>query len=192
MFLIMSGLQATPKICHAESQEEIDAIEGVAGVPHTYPIMITFLVLGLIGLPIGAEFTVDGAQFIARSWNVSETAIGLTVVALGTTLPELATALIAVRRGECGLALGNILGSNLFNILAIMGVTSILTPITIPDQILYIDLWVMLAASLAIFPFALGGGELGRIPALAFVAAYIIYIVFAISPDGGSAAIAGF
>ncbi len=191
-FLVVSAFQISPAPCRPESQEEIDAIEGVAGVPHTYPIMISFLVLGLVGLPIGAEFTVDGAQTIARSWNVSETAIGLTVVALGTTLPELATALIAVRRGESGLALGNILGSNLFNILAIMGVTAIVTPVAIPDQILYVDLWVMLAASLVIFPFALGSGVLGRVPASAFVLAYIAYVAFSISPAGSNAVVAGF
>ncbi len=192
LFLVVSAFQVSPSPSSPESQEEIDAIEGVAGVPHTYPVMISFLLLGLIGLPVGAEFTVDGAQTIARSWHISETAIGLTVVALGTTLPELVTALIAVRRGECGLALGNILGSNLFNILAIMGVTAIVTPIEVPEQILYFDLWIMLAASLAIFPFALGGGLLGRVPAFGFVIAYIAYIAYSISPGGNNAALAGF
>ncbi|MBL4757000.1 MAG: calcium/sodium antiporter [Rhizobiales bacterium] len=182
MFLFVSGKAIVDEPCREETQEEIDAIEGVVGVPHSNFVMIAFLVVGLIGLPIGAHFTVEGAQVIARAWNVSEAAIGLTVIALGTTLPELVTALIAVKRGECGLALGNVLGSNLFNILAIMGVTAVVTPIEIPEQILHMDLWVMIAVTLLVFPFALGHFTLTRLPALAFVAAYIAYLAFAISP----------
>lgn len=192
IFLIDSGKRSSKNPCQPESQEEIDAIEGVAGVPHTYKIIALFLIVGLIGLPFGAHLTVDAAQSIARAWHVSETAIGLTIIALGTSLPELATTLVALRRNECGLAMGNILGSNLFNILAIMGVTAVVTPLAVPEQVLRFDLWVMLAAALAMVPFAFGRHMLTRLPATAFVTAYIAYIAFAIMPRHGGAVTAGF
>lgn len=168
---------------------EVELIDGVEGVPHALPAMTAFIAIGLVGLPIGAHFTVESAQVIARTWGISEAAIGLTLVALGTSLPELATTLSAAMRNHCGLALGNVLGSNLFNILGIMGTTALVTPVSVPVEFLRVDLWIMLAATLAIMPFALTRKALTRLPALMFVLAYLAYVGFAIMPDG--AALAG-
>jgi cation:H+ antiporter len=165
--------------CGPEAVEEID---GVSGVPRTYLGMLAFLLLGLIGLPMGAHLTVEAARQLAFHWGVSEAAMGLTVVALGTSLPELATTLVAAMRRHCGLALGNVLGSNLFNILGIMGTTSVVTPVPVPDRFLDVDLWVMLFTTLLVMPFVIGRRTLTRLPALGFVIAYVAYIALVIMP----------
>jgi len=141
------------------------------------------LVAGLIGLPLGAQLTVDSASQIALNFGVSEATIGLTIVAIGTSLPELATTVSAAYRGHAGLALGNVLGSNLFNILAIMGLTAMVTPIPVPDVIKQVDIWIMLAAALAITPFILGKRCITRLSGIAFVAIYVVYISSAFMPS---------
>lgn len=160
----------------------INEIEGVGGVPHTLLGIFAFVLLGLIGLPMGGHFTVEAARQLAVQWGVSEASIGLTVVALGTSLPELATTLVAAFRRHCGLALGNVLGSNLFNILAIMGTVSVVTPVPVAPRFLHVDLWIMLMASLLVMPFAIGRRTLTRIPALGLVIGYIAYIALVMMP----------
>lgn len=147
------------------------------------PLFVALLLLGgIIGLPIAAQLTVMSAVNIAKTFHVSEATIGLTIVAFGTSLPELATTVAAAFRRQCGLALGNVLGSNLFNILAIMGVTTMVAPISVPEQFLRVDLWVMLAATLAIMPFIFGRWRITRLPALGLVLGYVIYIGIVLSP----------
>jgi cation:H+ antiporter len=182
-FLVQSGMCATAgRKPGCESTvpcaEEVDP----QSVPRSPWVMGAFLLAGLIGLPAGAHLTVAAAQDIAMTWGVPEAAIGLTLVAIGTSLPELATTVAAIMRGHCGLALGNVLGSNLFNILAIMGITSVIVPIPVPQEFLEVDLWVMLAATLAITPYALRRKALTRLPAVAFVVAYISYVAMVILP----------
>ncbi|MCC5958135.1 MAG: calcium/sodium antiporter [Rhodobacteraceae bacterium] len=112
-----------------------------------------FTALGIIGLPLGANLLVSGAVDIAETLGVSDLMIGLTVVAVGTSLPELATTLMAAIRREGGVALGNIIGSNLFNLALILGVAGLFGAMPIPAQMMQLDLWIMLAASLALAPF---------------------------------------
>lgn len=112
-----------------------------------------FTALGIIGLPLGANLLVSGAVDIAETLGVSDLMIGLTVVAVGTSLPELATTLMAAIRREGGVALGNIIGSNLFNLALILGVAGLLGAMPIPAQMMQLDLWVMLAAALVLAPF---------------------------------------
>lgn len=162
--------------------ESVETIDGVEGVPRSLPIMMLFILSGIIGLPIGAHLTVDAAQVIARSWHVSEATIGLTVIALGTSLPELATTVIAAARRDCGLALGNVLGSNLFNLLGVIGITAMITDLPVPPQMLNLDLWIMLGASLAITPFVFKRLTITRLPAAGFVLAYLSYIAFVVNP----------
>jgi cation:H+ antiporter len=111
------------------------------------------LALGLAGLPLGADLLVDGATSIARAFGVSETVIGLTLVAIGTSLPELATTVMAAIRGRAEVALGNVLGSNMFNLLGIMGIAVLVGPVPVDPAFLRLDLWVMLGASLLLIPF---------------------------------------
>ena len=145
-------------------------------------MMALFLTFGIIGMPIGAHFTVHGAVELASELGVSQAAIGLTVIALGTSLPELATTVAAALRKNCGLALGNVLGSNLFNMLAIMGLTAMVTPVPVPEVFLKVDLWVMLAAVLAIAPFVMRRVRITRLPGLILVLSYIVYIVAVYAP----------
>ena len=170
----------------SEFEEEANELIGESqAVSKSLTLTFLLIVVGVVGLPIGAHLTVSGASQIAASLGISNAAIGLTAVALGTSLPELVTTLSCTLRGHGAMAIGNILGSNLFNILAVMGVTAMLAPVPVHEAILRIDLWVMLAAALVITPFALGKLRLTRFPAALFVLAYIAYTVFVLAPKNG-------
>lgn len=136
---------------------------------------------GIIGLPIGAHLLIEGARDIAMSLGVSEAAIGLTLVALGTSLPELAASIMAAFRGRMDVALGNVVGSNLLNILAILGVTSLVTPVPVSAEFATLDIPIMLGATLILLPYLLMGKSMGRLSGLAFVALYIAFVAAVIS-----------
>ena len=137
-------------------------------------------ILGLAGglalTLLGAQFLVTGAISLARTSGVSETVIGLTVVAVGTSLPELATSVIAARKGQSDVALGNILGSNIFNVLGILGMTAVVTPIDVPPAILELDIWLMLGVSAALLVLARTGWRLTRAEGAGLVLAYAAYM----------------
>jgi len=156
--------------------------DDVPPLPGSMWVSIGALVLGLIGLPLAAHLTVDGAADVASAWGVSDAVIGLTIVAIGTSLPELATTVLAAIRQHGALALGNVLGSNLFNMLAIVGITAMVTPLSIPPEVLRLDIWVMLAATVILVPFVVWQVPIGRIAGTAFLFAYVVYIGFLLSP----------
>ena len=139
-----------------------------------------FLALGLVGLPLGADLLVDSSVEIAMIFGVTDTVIGLTLVALGTSLPELATTVMAALRRQADVALGNVIGSNMFNLLAIIGVASLITPIPVDPEFLQFDLWVMLGASLLIFPLVFLARDLTRLWGIALSALYLGYIAIVI------------
>ena len=113
---------------------------------------ITLLLLaGLVGLPLGAQLLVDGAVSIARTYGIRESVIGLTLISVGTSLPELATTAVAAIRRNADVALGNVIGSNMFNTLAIPGIVALLAPIPVDRSILSFDLWVMLGGIVVAF-----------------------------------------
>jgi len=143
-----------------------------------------FVVAGVAGLPLGANLLVSGAAGLASGLGVSDALIGLTLVAVGTSLPELATTVMAAIRREAGVAMGNIIGSNLFNLLAIIGVASLVGPLAVPEGMLRFDLWVMLATSLLIAPFVLRGLPIGRGVGVAFLIGYAAYIVALVAGAG--------
>lgn len=143
--------------------------------------IIVFLVLGLVGLPLGADLLVDNASIIAAQYGVSETVIGLTLVALGTSLPELATTVMAALRKQADVALGNVIGSNMFNLLAIIGIATLVGEIPVDRSFLIFDLWVMLAASLLIIPFVYFKRDITQIWGIALTALYLVYVVVVIS-----------
>ncbi|MCT4654665.1 MAG: calcium/sodium antiporter [Cohaesibacter sp.] len=145
--------------------------------PKNLGLAILFTVIGIIGLPIGGHFTIDGASEIARTWGVSEAAIGLTVVAIGTSLPELVTTMVAAIRNQSAVAIGNVVGSNIFNILAIMGLTATVIDIPVPEEILEFDLWIMLASSALMLPIALWCMRLTKARGIAMLLTYAAYIV---------------
>lgn len=135
------------------------------------------MIVGLIGLPFGADFLVDGASNIARVFGISETVIGLTLVAVGTSLPELATSVIAAFKKQADVAMGNVIGSNVFNLLGIIGVAGFVGSIPVPQSMLHSDLWVMAAAALLLIPFIMMRHHITRAVGIAFVAAYVAYTV---------------
>lgn len=161
----------------ADGQDKIEGAD--PGMPWWQ--IIVFLVLGLIGLPLGADLLVDSASEIARRFGVSDSVIGLTLVALGTSLPELATTVMAVRRGQAEVALGNVIGSNMFNLLAIIGITSLIGTIPVDPSFLEFDLWVMLAVSLMIVPFVFLKKDITRIWGICLTALYVLYVVVVLS-----------
>lgn len=137
------------------------------------------LIVGIIVLMLGAQLTVDNATDLARSLGVSELVIGITLVAVGTSLPELVTSVTAAIRKESDIAIGNVVGSNIFNVLAILGMTAVVQPIAIAEQIVKVDSLVMLGFSLLLLPFVLDR-KLGRIEAVIFILAYIGFTAYAI------------
>lgn len=161
--------------CSGEDEEELDGLEEADPNMPYWRIGI-YLLLGLIGLPMGADLLVDNATVIARMYHISETVIGLTLVAIGTSLPELATTVMATLRRQADVALGNVIGSNMFNLLAIIGIATLVGPISVDPEFLYFDLWVMLAASLLIIPFVFLKKDITRTWGFALTGLYILYL----------------
>lgn len=125
---------------------------------------------------VGARFLVDGAVSIARGYGISEAFIGLTIVAIGTSLPELATSLIAAFRRQSEIAIGNIVGSNIFNVLGILGVTALIAPIPVASRFLTFDLPVMIAVSLVLTGLLLTRPVIGRGVGVVMLAGYAAYV----------------
>ncbi len=157
-------------------EKEIEEIETVGDkeISVLFGILLTF---GGIGLTVlGAKLLVSGAIIVAKNFGISEAVIGLTIVAIGTSLPELATAIIAGVRGHSDLSLGNILGSNVYNILGILGVTAIVEPLHIPKEILSFDIWVMLGATIMLIIVAITKLKITRLEGGVLMATYAIYL----------------
>ncbi len=140
------------------------------------PVSIIFLLFGFIGLALGATLTVDGALGIAKTLGIGQTVVGTTIVALGTTLPEIAATLAASIRRNSGVAIGNIIGSNVFNLLAILGTTSIIVPLPVAPRLLGFDLWVMLAASAVLIPMAFARRPFKRKLGTLLTLTYLAYL----------------
>ncbi|ETW11866.1 sodium/calcium exchanger protein [Roseivivax marinus] len=168
---------------HRRAGEAADAEEDLEGADPSMPWwkIILFLALGLIGLPFGADLLVDSATEIAQRFGVSDTVIGLTMVAVGTSLPELATTVSAALRRQADVALGNVIGSNMFNLLAIIGIASLIAPIEVDPSFLRFDLWVMLGASVLLAPFVLFKMNLTRVWGVVLSAAYVGYVLVVLS-----------
>ena len=147
--------------------------------PSSPVIAALFLVIGMIMLPVGAQITVDNAHIIALNWGLSDEIIGLTVVAIGTSLPELAASIMAVLRGNSNLAIGNVVGSNIFNIAAIMGITVLITPVAVGEHIINLDMWVMLGVSLLLAAIAYYRDAITRWMGLVMIGLYSSYVALA-------------
>jgi cation:H+ antiporter len=150
----------------------------VLGLPTRKRLISLFIILGLIGLPVGAGLVVRGTVQIALAMGVSETVVGLSIVAFATSLPELATTLVAAYKKETEVAIGTIIGSNIFNLLAIMGVATLASPrpIEVPKNFPELDLPVMLGAALLISAFAWFRRPIGRVAGITFTTLYVGYI----------------
>lgn len=173
---------------HTAAFEKAEAAEGVdpALRPRSPPragvlVPLAMAIGGLAVIILGGRLLVDGAVQAARALGMSEEVIGLTIVAVGTSMPEFVTSVVAAIRRQMDVALGNILGSNIYNILGIGGVTALIAPTAVPAQIATFDNWVMVGVSALLLLFAWTGRRLSRFEGGVFVALYIGYVAFLIS-----------
>ena len=151
-----------------------------AEIPRDMPMKtaIIWLIIGLATLLVGADFMVDGAIEIARALGVTELVIGILLVALATSLPELAVSLVSALKGEYGLALGNIVGSNTFNSLAVIGIAAIIHPAALPPSVLSLHIFVLVAFTLVLFAMTYdydGKGHISRLEGVALLVAFLAY-----------------
>ncbi len=165
--------KADPEL-QKEHLEELEELE--KGIPKNVPLATAATVLGIVGLAFGADMLVEGGSEIARSFGVSEEVIGLTLFAFGTSLPELAASVVAAYRGHPDVAIGNVVGSNIFNMMLVGGIVAVVKPIPVPDQVLNFDIWVMLVATVMLLPVLLGWMKLDRKYAFLFFVVYLGYI----------------
>ena len=143
------------------------------------PVSILFIIGGAIAIAVGGDVTVDAASRIASDLGMSQTLIGLTIVSIGTSLPELVTSIVAARKNEVDMALGNAIGSNIFNILMVLGIASAISPISIITENI-IDLCVLIVFTICAWIFAGTKKKIGRIEGFSMVVLYLIYAVYII------------
>lgn len=168
-----------------EYREAVDQVEG-AVVERGLAIQMALLLSGLMVLVVGSQLLVGSATDIAESLGVSDLVIGLTVVAVGTSLPELATSVLAVLRGQRDIAVGNVVGSNLFNLLGVLGLSAIVAGdgVAVGDGSLRLDLPVMLAATVVLLPIFWSGFEIHRWEGVVLVSAYAAYLAYLVLDAG--------
>ena len=151
--------------------------------PQRLWVSLLLTALGLIGVIVGGKWTVDNAVAMARQAGVSDAIIGLTFVAVGTGLPELVTSVIAARRGHSDLAVGNVVGSNIYNLLFVLGMTSIIRPVEVPPVGGHADLLVMAALTAALLPLSMyRERRIGRVGGAMLLTAYVLYVIWRVAP----------
>ena len=173
-FLFDTFRQNSKKTLNKTLNSEI--LESQQKISHSWWTITLFLILGVIGLPLGADLLVTNASALAKGYGVTDAIVGLTLVAIGTSLPELATTFIAFVRKKAEVVLGNLIGSNIFNLFAIIGITSLISPVPVDPTFIKFDFWVMLGASALIAPFILLNIQFNRLSGFLFVALYISYL----------------
>lgn len=172
VFLVIQSRRASKAV-----QDEFET-----GIPTStwdshWAVQIGLIAAGLAMLVVGADWLVDAAVAFARAFGVSDLVIGLTVVAVGTSMPEIATSIVAAMRGQRDIAVGNVVGSNVFNILAVLGAAGIASGVGLPvsEAARNFDLWVMLAVAFACLPIMITGREIARWEGVVFLAYYAAY-----------------
>jgi cation:H+ antiporter len=178
VFLIVQSRRASTIVQETYTQEALPT--PTASSTGQCLVHIGAIIVGLVGLVVGADWLVGGAVAIARAWGMSELVVGLTVVAVGTSLPEVATSIVASIRGERDIAVGNIIGSCLFNILAVLGLTAMLVPggVSVDSAALSFDIPVMIAVSLVCLPIFFTGHLIARWEGGLFFGYYVAYLIY--------------
>ena len=175
LWMIRSAKQARNAGDKLEEEEE-ELIEEEIKILPMWKCLL-FIVGGMIAIKFGGDFVVDGASSIAAGFGLSQTLIGLTIVALGTSLPELVTSIVAARKDEVDMALGNVIGSNIFNILLILGVAAAISPITFLMENI-IDIVILIVMSLVVWIFAWTSKEINRKEGIMMLLMYAVYMVY--------------
>lgn len=168
----------------AEMAQEVEEMSG-AGTQPTWLVLVK-LAGGIAGVVFGSNVLVHGGVAIAHQFGISEAVIGLTIFAIGTSLPELATTAVAAWHKHSDLALGNVIGSNIFNLLAVMGMVSLVAPVPMPEQIARFDLWVMLGVTLAFGVVAIILRRISRPMGATFLVLYAAYVVMLFAGVSGA------
>jgi len=157
-----------------ENEEEIEAI------PQKMGLSLLYLVIGLVGLYYGAEWLLDSSVQLATDFGMSKSVIGLTIVAFGTSVPELVTSAVAAFKKETDISIGNLIGSNIFNIMAVIGVTAMVKPIPVDGNVINYDMLWMLGISAILLPMMLIGKKLGRVNGFMLFSTYVVYITLVV------------
>ena len=156
------------------------ADEEIAEISLTKSLL--FLIGGLAFVIVGGDLVVDSATVIAKSWGVSDALIGLTIIAMGTSLPELVTSIVAAKKNECDMAIGNVIGSNLFNLLFVLGMSATISPIAIDlASGILIDAVVLLAVTVMMYIFSITGNKLQKLEGVAALLCYGGYLAYIIT-----------
>ena len=162
-----------------ELEEEI---EEIGKLPGRAWLAVLAVLVGIAALVIGSNMLIEGATRIALAYGISQAVIGVTLVAIGTSLPELAAVIVAAIRNHADVALGNVLGSNVFNVFGMLGLTAMIEPLAINRAFLDLDMWVMLGVSALLLVFLTTGNRLNRGESLLLLAGYAAYVVFLLDP----------
>jgi cation:H+ antiporter len=178
--LLLVGALAFTGWCFRRAANEPPIPDDAApsGAVASSTAIVAYLVIGCVALALGSSLFVEGALSIAETFGISDHVIGLTLVAIGTSLPELATCLVSAARRQVDLVVGNVIGSNVFNVFFILGGTAAVHPIPAPENLLGVDIVVMLALSFALVPFILTGARISRVEGAIYLAAYAGFTYF--------------
>lgn len=181
VFTVYNGLRQAK--LHPEDEQH--AGEHLTHAKRSLPANIVFVILGLVCLAAGADLAVRGAVCLGDAAGLSKAVIGLTIMAIGTSLPELATCLIATFKGHDDISIGNLIGSNVFNTLLVVGAAGVLRPFSISPRLVGVDYWVMITVSAAFLAIAAITKRIGRLPGLCLLAGYIAYLVYLLGMTRG-------
>ncbi len=181
VYTVLTVRQARAETAAREAEEAARGFANELGpLPAKLTISLGLVIGGLVALMIGSHFFVGGAVSLAEAWGLSPVVIGLTIVAVGTSMPELATSLVAAARRESDVAIGNVVGSNIFNVLGILGIAAVLSPVEVPG-LEWVDLVVMLATAVALLPLVKTGGRITRGEGVFLLAIYVAYTAWLIA-----------
>lgn len=161
----------------AEDLDEATQLQRVLGLPHKLSAAVLFVIVGIVLLPVGANLTVEGAVSIAQALSVPEVVIASTIIALGTSLPELSTTVIAAFHKSSDIAIGNVIGSNVLNILLVAGAAAAITPLTVASSLIRTDFWFLLVATALLMAFVMKRWPIGRATGSVMLVGYVTYAV---------------
>lgn len=166
------------EVAGADEIDDAAQLERVLGLPYNLYAAIGFVVAGIVMLPVGADLTVEGAVSIAQALSIPDVVIASTIVAIGTSLPELSTTIIAAFHRSSDIAIGNVLGSNVLNILLVAGASAALAPFPVVSSLFQLDFPVMVAAAVLLLVFVVMRWPIGRVAGLSMIAGYAGYLIF--------------
>ena len=178
VFTVISAIAESKSRPESAAQLDEHIHETTRHLQKSLPKSIVYILLGLIGLAVGAHLTVESAIFIGDKAGLSKAVIGLTIIALGTSLPELMTCIVAALKGHDDISIGNLVGSNVFNTLLVIGTAGAIKPFTVASRFIGVDYWTMITISAVFMLIAIFRKRIGRLSGALLVTAYLAYMVY--------------